>query len=263
QKQKSIPDDIDAWLLKTEFIVRYLDGNTEGPMHKYFWNPLNNAFNDEVKLEQRVIKRIKNVVGQFYNEEEMAKMSHTLVYIPALEQSLTKEEIILCALNMGNAGNLDRLQRGYNLTDEQIAQIKAQLTKKDWDMVQAIWDYLDSFWPAIKKLEEEVTGIEPERVEPLPVETPFGTYRGGYFPIDYDPGKSAEAFRHEEQLNALYKESPAAYAATKHGHTKRRARSVERPLNLRWNTLTKHLVNVIHDLTHRKAIIDANRFLKH
>lgn len=263
QKLKSIPDDINAWLLKTEFIVRYLDGNTEGPMHKYFWNPLNNAFKDEIELKQKVIKRIKNVVGQFYNEEEMAKMSHTLVYIPALEQSLTKEEIILCALNMGNAGNLDRLQRGYNLSDEQIAQIKAQLTKKDWDMVQAIWDYLDSFWPAIKKLEEEVTGIEPEQVEPLPVETPFGTYRGGYFPIDYDPGKSAEAFRHDEQLNALYKEAPAAYAATKHGHTKRRARSVERPLNLRWNTLTSHLVNVIHDLTHRKAIIDANRFLKH
>ena len=259
QKLKSISDDIDAWLLKTEFIVRYLDGNTEGPMHKYFWNLLNNAFNDEIELEQRVIKGIKNVIGQFYNEQEMAKMSHTLVYLPALEQSLTKEEIILCALNMGNEGNLDRL----HLSDEQIAQIKAQLTKKDWDMVQAIWDYLDSFWPAIKKLEEEVTGIEPEQVEPTPVETPFGTYRGGYFPIKYDPGKSAEAFRHDEQLNALYKESPAAYAATRHGHTKQRARHVERPLNLRWNTLTAHLVNVTHDLTHRKAIIDANRFLKH
>ena len=56
QKLKSIPDDIDAWLLKTEFIVRYLDGNTEGPMHKYFWNPLNNAFKDEIELEQKVIK---------------------------------------------------------------------------------------------------------------------------------------------------------------------------------------------------------------
>ena len=104
QKLKSIPDDINAWLLKTEFIVRYLDGNTEGPMHKYFWNLLNNAFKDEIELEQKVIKRIKNVVGQFYNEEEMAKMSHTLVYLPALEQSLTKEEIILCALNMGMQG---------------------------------------------------------------------------------------------------------------------------------------------------------------
>ena len=91
-----------------------------------------------------------------------------------------------------------------------------------------------------------------------------GPTEAGIFPIKYDPGKSAEAFRHDEQLNALYKEAPAAYAATKHGHTKQRARSVERPLNLRWNTLTEtHLVNVIHDLTHRKAIIDANRFLKH
>lgn len=67
------------------------------------------------------------------------------------------------------------------------------MTEKDWQLVQDIWDYIEKFWPDIKKLEEDVTGVTPEKVEAIPVETPWGTLRGGYFPIAYDPEKSSQA----------------------------------------------------------------------
>src|SRR5690606_40909092 len=63
----------------------------------------------------------------------------------------------------------------------------------DWDFVQQVWDFIDSYWPQIADKQRRVYGIAPEKVEAAPVETPFGTYRGGYYPIAYDPQRSSRS----------------------------------------------------------------------
>ena len=57
-------------------------------------------------------------------------------------------------------------------------------------------------------------------------------------------------------------ESQYAYAATKHGHTEARARSTGFELRLDLGVGPEHLMNVIHDLSYRKAIIDVNKILR-
>ncbi len=282
-----IPDAIAPWLIKAETVCRFLDrGQEDGPMQRYVYKPINRAFDAEARLTQKVIGDYGNLLSKYYSPQEFAAMKKDYKYFDFGdfgERKLSMEEIICVALNWGNGdvwtdsqtyvgGNRARIMQGFGrrnengeitqFPEEHVNTILDHLTRKDWDMVQDIWDYMESFWPEIQKLEEDVSGVAPGKVEARPVETKFGTYRGGYYPIDYDPEKSAEAFKNEEQRNALYQQYSAAHAMTAHGHTQARVAVVNRAINLSFDVMTKHLVNITHDLTHRRAVIDVNRFLK-
>lgn len=272
EKALSISDEIAGWLVKPEFYARFLDGDQDGPFQNYFLRPLKQARDAEQVMREKIMHDLSQLFKPFYTVAEMREMTKkkSEKYIKEIGRNLTRENIILFALNQGNEMNKQRAKDGFatplsdktGLTDAQVDAILSYMTEKDWQLAQSVWDYVDTYWDEIKKLEEEVTGVTPEKVEATPVVTPYGTLRGGYFPIAYDPGKSSAAATNEAQLNALYKEMPAARAATRQGHTKQRAQHVERPILLTWGVLTRHLNNVAHDLTHRRAIIDANRFLK-
>jgi hypothetical protein len=262
QKASKLAEEINNWLVKPEFLAKFLDGNQDGPMQKYFIELFNRAWTDEKILEQKTVTEFKELIKRYFAENELSKMSKEMIFLPEVGQSMSKEQIITAVLNMGNEQNKQRLMDGHNLTDEMAQSIVDVLNEKELQMIQDIWNYLETFWPAIAKLEEEVTGVVPEKVEAVPLETKFGTLSGGYYPIKYDAEKSIRMSKYEEQTNALYKETPAAKAATRHGHTKKRAKTVNHKLNLNFGVIPNHLVNVVHDLTHRKAIIDANRLLR-
>ena len=262
QKASKLAEEINNWLVKPEFLARFLDGNQDGPMQKYFIELFNRTWTDEKILEQKTVTEFKKLINRYFTENELSKISKEMIFLPEVGQSMSKEQIITAVLNMGNEQNKQRLIDGHNLTEEMAKSIVDVLNEKELQMVQDIWNFIETFWPAIAKLEEEVTGVVPEKVEAVPLETKFGTLSGGYYPIKYDAEKSIRMSKYEEQTNALYKETPAAKAATRHGHTKKRAKTVNHKLNLSFGVIPNHLVNVVHDLTHRKAIIDANRLLR-
>jgi hypothetical protein len=51
----------------------------------------------------------------------------------------------MVALNMGNAGNLQRLLDGDNWTLDQAQAILNTLTKTEMDFVQGVWDFVGSY----------------------------------------------------------------------------------------------------------------------
>ena len=137
------------------------------------------------------------------------------------------------------------------------------LSKEDMDFVQSVWDYIGTYWSQIEAKEKRVYGVAPERVQATPVVTRHGTYRGGYYPIAFDPLRSSKAEADnvaEQTKNALL----GAYtrAQTKRGHTKARVEEVQnRPVRKDFGVIFEHLTNVIHDVTHHEVLIDANRLL--
>jgi hypothetical protein len=270
RKVAEIVDDLAGWLGKAQFICRFLDGGKDGGiMQRALIDPIRRAWNEEIVLHEQIIAGIRQVFGRYYTPKELARMADEKVHVDALGKDLTRVEIILAAANQGNDGNRQRFAGGYSmdggktiLSDVQVMAILDKVREKDWLLVRDIGAFLETLWPRIKALEEEVTGVAPKKVEVAQVRTKYGIFDGWYFPIGYDPAKSSVAAAYEERLNALYKEMPGARAQTNHGHTKARAEMVNRPLKLDWSVLTRHLVNVAHDLSFRKAIIDANRFLR-
>lgn len=174
----------------------------------------------------------------------------------------------MVALNLGNEGNTQRVMDGERWEQDKLNAVLEPLTQEHWQFVQAIWDYLDSFYPEIAAKELRVTGVAPEKVAARPFDRQLndGTVvqlRGGYFPIKYDTARSskAEADTAAEVLKQMTQGQYTA-AQTRRGHTKARAEQVDRPVRKDFGVIFEHVNQVIHDLSWHEYLIDANRLLR-
>lgn len=183
------------------------------------------------------------------------------------------EELIAMALNMGNRGNMEKLiaGRGWDKQHGSMDAARAvvlevldrELTPADWQYVQRVWDIVDSLWPELSAMEKRVNGFAPDKVEAESFWVGRGIdavkLRGGYFPVVYDPRSNVGARNLEVEENGLF---PSSYyrATTRAGSTRERT-EFKGPLHLSLSALNRHLAEVVHDITHREAIINADKFL--
>ena len=109
-------------------------------------------------------------------------------------------------------------------------------------------------------MEKRVNGVAPEKIDAEPITTSAGTLRGGYYPVVYDPRQSIdEELQGQKSRDSLF-ENNYTRAATSRGFTKERT-NVDRPIHLSLSVIERHLSEVVHDLTHREAIMQADKFL--
>lgn len=253
----------DAAHTKMEFLFRYLDGTETGVVWQNLFKPLADAEHAENALIKEASKRM-NKLFNAYERKEKVMMHITRTHIPEINQSLTKASMLTVALNWGNAYNRDVLMRGYKWNEGQVAAILDKLDKRDWQVVQSIWDFLDTYWKDVAALQKEMTGLIPEKVEATPVTTKFGEMKGGYYPLKYNAEWSFRQQQLDEKtdVNSLYG-GQWRNPMTRQDHTKARDDSGGKPVLLDFSVLTGHITNVVHDLTHRKAIMDVDRLIQH
>lgn len=258
--------EFSAALIKMEQVVDWLDGGqVDGPWSVTFWQPFVEAQAEKERLNREFAIKMTNLVDA-YTAERGAKVMHQQTYIASLGQSLTHNAILSAALNTGNASNRQKLlaggHNGKAWTEQQLNEITGNLTARDWGFVQSLWDLVEELWPSIEALEKDLHGIPPEKVQPVPVATQFGEFRGGYWPLVYDTSSSAYAGVQNQLGNegGLF-EQGYARATTPKGHTKARVDSFAAPIMLDVEVIAQHLGQVIHDLTHRKAIRDGAKIV--
>lgn len=258
--------EFSSALIKMEQIVDWLDGGqVDGPWSVTFWQPFVEAQAEKERLNREFAIKMTNLVDA-YTAERGAKVMHQQTYIASLGQSLTHNAILSAALNTGNASNRQKLlnggHNGQAWTEQQLNEITGNLTARDWEFVQSLWDLVEELWPSIEALEKDLHGIPPEKVQPVPVQTQFGEFRGGYWPLVYDTSSSAYAGVQNQLGNegGLF-EQGYARATTPKGHTKARVDSFAAPIMLDVEIIAQHLGQVIHDLTHRKAIRDGAKII--
>lgn len=251
---------------KMEFLFELLDGNKRGPVWEYLFRPFAKAEDAENTMLQQSVEAMTKIF-EVYPRKERSFWFLNKVFIQEAKNekingSFTKANMIAVALNWGNAYNREALMRGYGWNEAQVQAILNQLDERDWNVVQSIWDYIDSYWPQIAAMEQKLNGIVPQKVEATSFETRFGKMRGGYYPIVFDQKQSFR--QHQLDSAANVKEMFGgnwAKAMTRHGHTKERNDTGGKPILLELTGLTQHLTNVIHDLTHREAIIDVAKII--
>jgi len=257
---------IDAALLKMETVFDWLDqGNSNGAFNRVVFRPLADA-------QEQARVRMNDLIGQLNDAiaaipKGSLKRWRDKFTAPELlnretgnRYVLTREQLVSMALNMGNAGNRAKLAGGYGWDEADIlAVLNRELSAEEWTYVQTVWDTIDSLWPEIEAMEKRLNGVAPEKIEATPVETPFGTLRGGYFPVVYDPRKNYEAEAQNAKGRDLF-ENIYTRSTTPRGFTKERTK-VERPIHLSLNIISRHVAEVIHDITHREAVMQADKFL--
>lgn len=263
QKISDIPNAAIPSLVNLYRICDFLDaGNPDGLMKNLVYRQLLHAERDKITMETDAIRDMNRIHDEFWKKGELEDFKTDKVHIVSRNRSMTKDEILAFALNQGTETNRQRTRDGFNLTDEQYAEIKSHVTKQMADFAQAVWDHMDTYWSKIVGLQQKVAGETPKKVESSPVKYSFGEYKGGYYPLVYDHTRSADALKNVDARNALYKTMGPAVAHTDHGFTESRLRNYVAPVKFDSNVIYTHLQDVIHDITHRQAIIDASGFLR-
>jgi hypothetical protein len=253
---------------KMASILREMDGFQDGgTLWELLMKPANEAAAREASVSAEAGKRLWDLLRPYRKITDLAKppgISYLTekLHVPAIGRSLSRQARLAVALNWGNLDSRQKIMDGYGWSEGQVQAILDTLSKEDWDFVQGVWDYLNSYWPDIAAKQKRVTGLEPEKVQAAEVITRHGTYRGGYYPMAYDDRQSVRAYA-DRAAEAAKAAMSGGYtrATTSRGHTKARVEGVKRPVRLDLGVIPEHVEKVIHDLTHHEYLVDANRLL--
>lgn len=248
---------------KMASIVYELDGFKDGgPLWDALIRTANERGNWEANKQAELTGRLAQLLKALPRKRENRFSKG--IYFAKIGRSLNQEGRLSVALNWGNEGNRQRLMDGYGWTEEGVQQVLDSLTQGEWDFVQGVWDTFESLRPDIAKVERDLMGKEPEWVQAVPVQTQFGTYRGGYYPAIYDPAQSLRAEQMEAEEQAKRQLRGARTAATvRSNFVKGRAAEVKgRPLLLTMDATFNGLTDVVHYLAYKEWLIDANRILR-
>lgn len=249
---------------KLASLLREIDGFIDGgPMWEAIMRPLNDAAAREAVMNADATKTLHELLKKAYPTKERSRL-YAKTFIPAINQSLSKMERLMIALNYGNEGNRDRIQRYEKWTPQQVQAVLDTLDARDAEFVQGVFDFINSYWTEIAEKQERVFGHRPEKVEASPFTIGSVQMKGGYFPLKYDDRLSARASTmiDLEQAN-LAKGAAVVQATTKRGHTKARTESLGEPVRYDFGVIDEHIMQVIHDLSHHEALIDIGRILAH
>jgi hypothetical protein len=243
-----------------------LDGYEQnGSVYSNVYQPIKRADDRYIDRSMQAAAAINKILSTYTKGEKLGFLSKK--YIPELKgttnPNLSRNERLAFGLNMGNAGNVAVMKDTY--TDAQIDAVMATLTDKDVDVIESIWEQIDSYWPELSALEERTTGVKPAKVEPSPFVLPSGRkVKGGYYPLLADPNadrNSKEQYMSSQTLQA-FSSGGKAKVSTKHGSTIERQGFGERPVWLDLRGLFEHIDGVIKDIEMREAVSDVNRVIR-
>lgn len=255
----------DASHLKVEQIVEWLDGGKiNGPWARYFFDLADDAQTQEYDLHAMVTTKIEELSKAMPKSWRHNIFDKTTLKLPGFDEPITRHALISIALNMGNAQNQQRLMDGYGWSETDLQAVKDSLTEQDMQFVQGTWDAIELLWPHMAQLEERMSGLPPEKVEAVEIEVAGKKYRGGYFPLVYDPKKSQAGEKQTNEIESVQNFVAQGYgrAATNRGATKQRLENFSAPVMLDYEqVVTSHLAKVIKDISHREAVLGINKIL--
>lgn len=254
-------------LARTEFVMKKLDGGVTGPWHDNLWNLAADAQGVERQLQEEVTGRIGDALAKMPEDQRMKMLDK--VTVPGIG-TITRKRLISMAFNMGNEGNLDRLEKtflAHGWDPAAIEHIKGALTREEWQFVQDGWDTLKVLGEKMNEMERRLTGLPPVMVRPTPLHLTLTDgsemeLDGGYYPIVMDPKYSDRGAQQDASVTAQnLMETGYGRAVTSRGYTKERT-GFGGPLQLDYEqVLTQHLAKVSKDISHREFMLAANKLV--
>lgn len=248
-------------LVKIESVLEAMGPAAE----RYIYEPVNRARSKEMVMLEEIAKKTAALWSK-YTMSEMSEMRSKKQFKFGTSV-LTREEMMCVALNWGTEKNRQRVMDGFRVTEDTVMGLLANLTEKDWQVVEGMWELTNSFWDETVATEERVAGIAPKKEEAVAF-TVMGNdgkihdLKGGYYHIKYDPSKSLRVANREQDDIARQNMRNKSAMNRNLGFTKQRSSGpVEHPLLLSFDVFTKNLYDVVHNICFREALRDVRRIV--
>lgn len=258
------PTGLDKWkasLLSAKASLTRVEAWADnwGPVFKrYIWQPVSEATTVMRGKRSALVAQYRDLLksiekGITYNKIDAPELGPTGFVFNA-----GKSELLHAVLHSGNQSNLTKLLlgRGWGTLDAngQLDTSKwdqfitrmineGVLTKADFDFAQGVWDLLETVKKDAQAAHKEMYGYYFNEVTADPINTPFGTYRGGYVPALADSLSSPDMAQKREQEELLHAGNSFMFPTTGKGFTQSRV-FYNKPLELDLRAIGQHLDKV-------------------
>ena len=241
----------------------------DSALYQLFVQPANRMFNAEIELSGPLIAEWDNIMS-YYASPKMGEYFYGTVTL-SNGMKLTRQELFSMMLNTGTESNLDALlgppdsTRPVSIPRALLWEAKSKLSKADWDNIAAIWKLTGSLGKPLQDKVRQFSGRELPLVEGITVDTPYGEYQGGYFPLVAD--QEVQQFKNvdkEDNFTGVASMLPqmfkSAYPST--FAVKERMGGVW-AVSTDINILPRHIKEVSTWITHIEGVRDMNNLLNH
>jgi len=256
-----------AGLLQLETIFdRWDKGDPRGVFTQYIMRPFAEAGNYYSALGKKYARQIRELSKYDMNLNEkidnplfIEPLSKTVDNPGGIPMNMTRGKLRAILQNVGNASNLDKLARGYDVKPEVIMQwLEKNATKDDWDWAQAQGDIFASIKKEADVMARSLSGVAAENIDIQPIILADGSYyRGWYFPIIYDAIREGTS---KKTMGGSVGIEPEGYvkATTPRGYTKART-GYAAPLDLSLDQTASLMARMLRDIAFRPSIIEASK----
>lgn len=250
-------------LLKAETFLRRLDGGKNGPAVRYIYEPINKATQKFNEYKEKSMYRLARDVKAVYSKKQLFGVRNDHLYNVGELRNVTKEQIIMLALNWGTEKNRQRALETIQSNEVEMERVfQEYMTDKDWEFVIRTWEHINSFYEERSKVQEELYGNPLKKEKGITFTIGGREIQGQYFPIVYNPKVSAKVSDFETEDIAKTMIASNAIFGTGMGATKSRLDVVKgKSLMLDFDVIPNAITEAINHVTMRKAVTDVNKLV--
>lgn len=250
-------------LLKAETFLRRLDGGKNGPAVRYIYEPISKATQKFNKYKEIAMRRLAKDVSAVYSKKQLFDVRNDHLYNVGELRNVTKEQIIMLALNWGTEKNRQRALETIQSNEVEMERaFQDYMTDKDWEFVIRTWEHINSFYEERSKVQEELYGNPLKKEKGITFTIGGREIQGQYFPIVYNPKVSAKVSDFQTEDIAKTMIASNAIFGTGMGATKSRLDVVKgKSLMLDFDVIPNAITEAINHVTMRKAVTDVNKLV--
>lgn len=250
-------------LLKAETFLRRLDGGKNGPAVRYIYDPIDKATRKFNEYQEKSMYRLARDVKAVYSKKQLFDVRNDHLYNVGELRNVTKEQIIMLALNWGTEKNRQRALETIQSNEVEMERaFQEYMTDKDWEFVIRTWEHINSFYEERSKVQEELYGNPLKKEKGITFTIGGREIQGQYFPIVYNPKVSAKVSDFETEDIAKTMVASNAIFGTGMGATKSRLDVVKgKSLMLDFDVIPNAITEAINHVTMRKAVTDVNKLV--
>ena len=250
-------------LLKAETFLRRLDGGKNGPAVRYIYEPISKATQKFNEYKEIAMRRLAKDVSAVYSKKQLFDVRNDHLYNVGELRNVTKEQIIMLALNWGTEKNRQRALETIQSNEVEMERaFQEYMTDKDWEFVIRTWEHINSFYEERSKVQEELYGNPLKKEKGITFTIGGREIQGQYFPIVYNPKVSAKVSDFETEDIAKTMIASNAIFGTGMGATKSRLDVVKgKSLMLDFDVIPNAITEAINHVTMRKAVTDVNKLV--
>ena len=274
--KRNVREGVGHWL-RSSSIARVLDKAGFGAVTKHVIVPIRRAYVEKlIPAQQQAAEDIAAIYQEHYSNAELVELGKPLDDT-TMGEEMSKADILALALNWGAESNRQAVLGGMMedefgnktpaFTEQGIAEALGKMDARDWEFVQSVWRFEDSYYEQMAETEKRRRGIAPEKIEGMTFEirTVDGeiiTVEGGYHPLQYDSrhgGRMSESeFQdyYNKMINGTYLSS-----STRAGSTHERVKNHGKVVRLSLNTIDHNIRELTRDLALGDEINLVNRIL--